>query len=121
MENFWQYSYITDDSNINYHFKLFIFIILLLIVLLVIPIKHYKTFSCYNDEDIFYVNVSLNNFTYLEDKKMYIDKNPYTFDILSYNNNVVELKLNGNINKNVFEVTFKKSKVRTISYILGRS
>ena len=121
MENFWQCDYITDDSNINYHIKLFIFTILLLLILLLLPVKHYKNFTCFTDENFMYLNLHENDFTYLKDNKLYIKNNSYVFDVLDYKDNVVKLKLKRNIKNGVYVVILKKSKVSTISFLLGRS
>ena len=120
MENFWQNDYIVDESKINYHIKLFIFIILLLLILLLIPIKHYKTFTGYNTGNIIYLNISSNDFTYLENKKIYIKNKSYNFDIIKYKDNIVTLKINKTIKDSIFKAVLKKNKIRTISFILGR-
>ena len=121
MENFWQYDYITDDLSVTFHIKLFIFIILLLLILLLIPVKHYKNFSCFTDENILYLNILESDFTYLEDKILYINNKSYSFNIIDYKDNIVKLELFDNIRDDVFMVTLKKGKVRVISLLLGRS
>ena len=116
------------NKDISFFEKSWIIILISLIILftifMFIPFNVYKTYNGYVENDNVYLIIENRDFPVNKNNKLYIENNLYKYEIISINNNIVniDVKLNKEINieNNIFKVNVLKDRTSIFKIIKNK-
>ena len=96
-------------------------LIILFIIIMFIPFNVYKNYNAYIENNSMYLILENKDFPINKNDKLYIENNLYKYEIISINNNIVniDIKLNKDINieNNTFKVNVLKDRTSLLKII----
>ncbi len=99
-------------------------LIILFIIIMFIPFNIYNTYNAYIENNSMYLILENKDFPINKNDKLYIENNLYKYEIISINNNIVniDIKLNKDINieNNIFKVNVLKDRTSIFKIIKNK-